>query len=113
MQINEYQTEARGTAIYPNVGNDFVYPALGLVGEAGEIANKLKKVIRDDECTQVSCIPDEKRHEVAKELGDVLWYVAQLASELGYTLEEIAQSNLDKLNSRKERGTLAGSGDNR
>lgn len=113
MQFSEYQQEARKTAIYPNAGNDFIYPALGLVGEAGEIANKLKKIIRDDECTSISCMPEEKRHEVAKELGDVLWYIAQLSSELGYSMEEIAQGNIDKLRSRQERGTLTGSGDNR
>lgn len=113
MQINDYQNASRSTAIYPNVGNDFIYPVLGLVGEAGEIANKLKKVIRDDNVGDIKGMSPEKREEVAKELGDVLWYVSQLASELGYTLEEIAQGNIDKLNSRKERGALAGSGDNR
>jgi len=113
MEINHYQQEARKTAIYPNAGNDFVYPALGLVGESGEIANKLKKVLRDDECSSPKCMSDEKRHEVAMELGDVLWYIAQLSSELGYDLEEIAQGNLDKLNSRMERGKIGGSGDNR
>jgi NTP pyrophosphatase (non-canonical NTP hydrolase) len=113
MEINKYQEEARKTAMYPNAGNDFIYPALGLVGEAGEIANKLKKVIRDDEVTNVMDMSNEKRQEIAKELGDVLWYIAQLSSEMGYDLEYIAQANIDKLASRAERGKLGGSGDNR
>jgi NTP pyrophosphatase (non-canonical NTP hydrolase) len=113
MLMNYYQEQARKTALYPNAGNDFIYPALGLVGEAGEIANKLKKVIRDEKAMTVDDMQESTRHEVAKELGDVLWYVAQLSSELGYQLEDLAQGNLDKLANRAERGTLQGSGDNR
>lgn len=113
MQLNDYQEAARKTALYPNVGNDFIYPALGLVGESGEIANKLKKLIRDENITTVKDMSDEQRGEVAKELGDVLWYISQLSSEMGYSLEEIAQKNIDKLASRAERGKIGGSGDNR
>ena len=109
MDLNTYQQKARGTAIYPNMGNEFTYPALGLAGEAGEIANKLKKVIRDNNGE----LTDRVRKDVADEIGDCLWYVAQLATEMGFTLGEIAQNNIDKLNSRKERGVLTGSGDNR
>lgn len=109
MLANDYQTAALQTAIYPNAANNFVYPALGLVGEAGEVADKLKKVIRDNE----GVLTDPIREAVAKELSDVCWYVAVLAWELDYTLEEIMQMNIDKLASRQERGVLSGSGDNR
>jgi len=109
MDLNTYQTAAIQTAIYPNRGSNFVYPALGLVGEAGEVADKLKKVIRDNEGVLI----DPVRDAVAKELGDTLWYLAVLAFEMDYDLNEIAQINIDKLNSRKERGVLSGSGDNR
>lgn len=109
MNFNEYQSESRKTALYPDAGKNFVYPTLGLAGEAGEVADKLKKTIRDDD----GVLTDEKRREVGKELGDVLWYVAQVASELNLSLDEIARQNLEKLFSRKERGVLGGSGDNR
>ena len=109
MEFNHYQQKARETAIYPNMGNEFSYPTMGLVGEAGEIANKLKKVIRD----KAGVLTDDVRKSVADELGDCLWYIAQLATEMGYQLGDIAQNNVDKLASRKERGTLKGSGDNR
>lgn len=113
MQLNEYQEKAGATAKYPGAGNEFVYPALGLVGEAGEVADKFKKLIRDHGIAHPSDIPEEAKEELAKELGDVLWYVSRLSSELGYELEDVAQRNIDKLYSRKERGTLSGSGDNR
>lgn len=109
MDFNTYQEKARETAIYPNMGEEFTYPALGLVGEAGEIANKLKKVIRDNG----GVLTDPVRQAVRDEIGDCLWYIAQLATEMGANLEDIAQSNINKLNSRKQRGTLTGSGDNR
>jgi NTP pyrophosphatase (non-canonical NTP hydrolase) len=109
MFLNEYQEAALNTAVYPNQGANFAYPALGLAGEAGEVADKLKKVIRDNG----GVLTDPVRDAVAKELGDVLWYVSVLAHEMDYSLEEIAQTNLDKLASRQERGVIAGSGDNR
>ena len=109
MDLNSYQTSALNTAVYPNQGTNFVYPALGLVGEAGEVADKLKKVIRDNE----GVLTDEVRDKVAKEIGDVMWYVAVLSYEMDYSLEDIAKMNLDKLASRAERGVIAGSGDNR
>jgi len=109
MDLNTFQTASLQTAIYPDKGFNFAYPALGLTGEAGEVADKLKKVIRDND----GVLTDPVRDAVAKELGDVLWYLAVLAFEMDYTLDEIAQINLDKLNSRKERGVLSGSGDNR
>lgn len=89
--------------------NRLVYPVLGLLGEAGEVANKLKKVARDDQ----GQMDLDKSDEIAAEMGDVTWYVAAVARELGAKLGDIAQSNLNKLFSRKERGVLGGSGDNR
>lgn len=109
MTFEEYQKQARKTAVYPDADNDFIYPTFGLVSEAGEVADIVKKAIRDD---GGEVLP-EKRDAIKKELGDVLWYVAQVASEFGFSLDEVAAHNLEKLNSRKERGTLGGSGDDR
>jgi NTP pyrophosphatase (non-canonical NTP hydrolase) len=110
VDLSEYQRLSRRTAEYPREASSWLaYPALGLAGEAGEVAEHAKKAIRDDG-GQVS---DERREAMAKELGDVLWYVAQLASELGLELDEIAQANLDKLLSRQQRGVLSGDGDDR
>ncbi len=109
MTFEEYQKESRKTAVYPEVGKGFVYPALGLAGEAGEVAEKVKKIFRDDGGE----VSPEKKEEIRKELGDVLWYVAQIATEFGLKLDDVAEANLKKLFSRKERGVLAGSGDNR
>lgn len=108
MELNEYQKRALETAIYPK-GVKIVYPTLGLTGEAGEVADKVKKVIRDNNGN----FSTEKRLELAKELGDVLWYISVLANDLGYTLEEIGELNNKKLSSRKERGVINGNGDNR
>lgn len=109
MDINAYQAAARRTAAYPDVGQNPVYPTLGLTGEAGEVADKVKKVLRDRE----GVFDDPTREAIKLELGDVLWYVAQLASELGYDLEEVATANLNKLASRAARGRIGGSGDQR
>jgi NTP pyrophosphatase (non-canonical NTP hydrolase) len=109
MDLNQYQDSALKTAIYPNQGQNFSYPALGLMGEAGEVADKLKKVIRDND----GVLTDPVRDAVAKELGDCMWYLAVLANELDYDLNTIAEDNLLKLLSRQERGVLSGSGDNR
>jgi NTP pyrophosphatase (non-canonical NTP hydrolase) len=109
MDFNEYQKESRKTALYPEVNNNFIYPTLGLAGEAGEVAEKIKKVIRDKN----GVIDDETREMIKKELGDVLWYVAQLATELGLSLDDVASGNIEKLFSRMDRGKLKGSGDNR
>lgn len=108
MTINEYQNKAIETAIY-GVGNSIIYPTLGLAGEAGEVADKVKKVLRDSNGE----FSDEVKKQIIFESGDVLWYLAALARDLGYTLEEMAQMNLDKLASRRERNQIKGSGDNR
>lgn len=108
MTIDEYQKCALETAVYPEQFK-VIYPALGLAGEAGEVADKIKKVIRDDEYS----ITDEKRKAIVMEIGDVLWYCATLAHDLGYDLDTIARMNYEKLKSRKERGKIGGSGDDR
>lgn len=108
MTLNEYQEGARTTAIYPQE-SQIIYPTLGLTGEAGEVADKVKKVIRDNN----GAFDDERKHQIALELGDVMWYAASLAHDLGYTLEEVCQMNLDKLASRMQRDKIHGSGDHR
>ncbi|MCX6764812.1 MAG: nucleoside triphosphate pyrophosphohydrolase family protein [Candidatus Nealsonbacteria bacterium] len=109
MDFKEYQKLSRKTAIYPNKDKNFIYPTLGLAGESGEVAEKVKKVIRDN-----NGVFDEKRkEELKKELGDVLWYLSQIATELNLSLEEVALFNIEKLSSRQERGKISGSGDNR
>ncbi|MAR08299.1 MAG: hypothetical protein CL862_14550 [Cyanobium sp. NAT70] len=107
MDLKTYQTKARLTAAYPDLGSNPIYPTLGLSGEAGEVADKVKKVIRD----RGGVFDEEAREAIKLELGDVLWYVSQLADELGYNLEDIASANLNKLASRAARGRIAGSGD--
>ena len=108
MDFNDYQQEARKTAIYP-ADMKVVYPAIGLAGETGEVAEKVKKCIRDNG----GVFEEERRVAVAKELGDVLWYLSAIASDLGYTLDDIARMNIEKLRSRASRAQLHGEGDNR
>jgi NTP pyrophosphatase (non-canonical NTP hydrolase) len=109
VQLSDYQHRSRATAVYPDAGDNLTYPALGLCGEAGECAEKVKKAIRD----AGGALSDERRAGLAAELGDVLWYVAQLATEAGLDLDEVAENNLAKLLSRQHRGVLQGSGDAR
>ena len=104
MRLNEYQKLALSTAIFPDQWK-IIYPALKLAGEAGEVAEKVGKSLRGDKPLD----PED----LCKELGDVLWYIAALAHGLGYTLDQVAQMNVDKLSGRSTRGTLKGSGDNR
>lgn len=113
MEFADYQKKAADSAIYWNVGDNFIYPTLGLAGETGEVIEKVKKLMRNDEVLHAAQIPKEKRAEITKEMGDVLWYLAQLGTELKIDLEDIARNNLEKLASRKERGTLHSEGDNR
>lgn len=109
MTFEEYQKTSRTTAMYPDKDHNFIYPTLGLAGEAGEVAEKIKKILRD----KGGALDEAAKTELAKELGDVLWYTANLATELGLTLEQIASGNIEKLASRKDRGVISGSGDNR
>ena len=108
MTLNQYQEEALKTAIYPE-DKKIIYPTLGLTGEAGEVADKVKKVIRDNNQE----FTDEKKRQIALEISDVLWYCATLSHDIGYTLEDIAQMNVDKLASRQQRNKIGGSGDER
>lgn len=109
MNFNEYQKAAISTAIYPRDKYAIIYPALGLCGESGEVAEKIKKTIRDND----GCFDDEKRIQIAKELGDVLWYCANIANDLNINLSDIAQMNIDKIISRKHNNTINGNGDDR
>ena len=116
LTLEDYQMNAMQFAFYPDT---VLYPALGLCSEAGEVADKLKKYFRDGEVDTVSCVdgqmdlPLELRRNIALELGDVLFYVTALATDIGYDLEEIATMNLEKLEDRQLRGKLTGSGDYR
>jgi NTP pyrophosphatase (non-canonical NTP hydrolase) len=109
MDFNEYQQKSRKTAKYPAIGHAVIYPTLGLVNEAGEVAGKIKKVFRDKD----GQISGETRQALKAELGDVLWYLAQVSTELGLTLDEVAEANIVKLYDRLERGKIGGDGDAR
>lgn len=109
LNFREYQNAAAQTAIYPNKGNNLPYVVMGLMGEAGEIANKAKKILRDDKGT----ITRERADQLFDEIGDVLWYLSMIADELGFSLESIAAENIVKLQMRQKKGTLQGSGDSR
>ena len=106
MDFNEYQSEAINTAVYPKE-DGLIYAILGLVGESGEVAEKMKKMMRDK-------IPIENvKKDIGYELGDVLWYVANLANEIGMTLDDVATLNLIKVKDRTERHQIHGDGDYR
>ena len=109
MTFDDYQQQSKKTAFYPDWGNNFIYPALGLTSEAGEVAGKVKKIVRD----KGGVADDETRREIGKELGDTLWYLSQLATELRLSLADLAEQNLTKLKDRQHRHTLGGDGDNR
>lgn len=112
MQIDDfdtYQQESRKTWNLVHTDHPIVYPTLGLVNEAGELAGKVKKIFRD----KGGVIGDAEREALKYELGDVLWYLAQICTELDLSLQEVAEANLTKLFSRLERGTIAGEGDHR
>ncbi len=109
MTLDEYQTESSKTAQYPKEELALYYVGLGIAGEAGEVAEKIKKVLRNDN----GVISDERREDLKKELGDVMWYLAQAGVVLGLSLDDIAQTNLKKLADRMERGVIKSAGDNR
>ncbi len=109
MNFNEYQQKSRKTAAYPAIGHPVIYPTLGLVNEAGEVAGKIKKVFRDKEGE----ISADTRAALKAELGDVLWYIAQVCTELELSLDDVAAHNIQKLYSRLERGAIRGDGDTR
>ena len=104
MNFNEYQEFVKTMKVYPEK-HAIVYPTLGMQGESGEVAEKVKKWLRGDR--------ELDKAELAKEVGDVMWYIASLADDLGYTLQDVVDMNIEKLSSRKDRGVLKGNGDNR
>jgi NTP pyrophosphatase (non-canonical NTP hydrolase) len=108
--FEEYEQVALQTALYPNRGENLVYPTLGLAGESGEFAEKVKKVLRDHDGDYSK---PELKQAMVKELGDVLWYVTACSRELGVTLEQVAKANAEKLLSRRDRGQIHGNGDDR
>jgi len=103
LDMEEYQKSAAETAIYSSK-HAVMYPALGLAAEAGEVANKVKKILRDG---------DFDRKAIADEIGDCLWYIAALCRDLNVSMNDVARANLSKLQDRKKRGVISGSGDNR
>lgn len=119
MNLDQYQLDSRATAIYPAVyikqpngtlqEASWIYPALGLGGESGETLEKVKKLVRDSH----GIVTPETAEAIKKELGDILWYVAQIATEFGLSLGDVARTNLQKLRMRQSRGVLTGNGDNR
>lgn len=109
MNFSDYQQNSRKTALYPVIGHGVIYPTLGLTNEAGEVAGKIKKIFRD----KGGMIGAEDREALKGELGDVLWYLAQVCTELAIPLEEVAEANLEKLSSRLARGRIGGEGDKR
>ena len=109
MDLDEYQQQSNHTAQYPTLGHAVVYPALGLAGEAGEVVEKIKKVMRN----QAGNFSEMDKQNIAAELGDVLWYLAQISQQLGLSLSEIAYQNLTKLQDRQARGVIKGQGDKR
>ena len=109
MNFTDYQTQSRKTAKYPAIGHPVIYPTLGLTNEAGEVAGKIKKIFRD----KGGLIGEAEREALKGELGDVLWYLAQVCTELDLSLDDVAGHNLEKLFSRLERGKIGGDGDNR
>ncbi|MCH4147083.1 MAG: nucleoside triphosphate pyrophosphohydrolase family protein [Prevotella sp.] len=108
MTFNDYQDAAYKTALYPQ-NLKILYPLIGLAGETGEVAEKIKKVLRDNN----GVFSEDKKMEIAKELGDVLWYLSAIAKDMDYSLDDIANMNLQKIQARKENGRIHGNGDNR
>jgi NTP pyrophosphatase (non-canonical NTP hydrolase) len=110
MTLNEYQTEALMTALWSgDEMKDLAHWVLGVTGESGEIAEKVKKIIRDFD----GKLSEDAKKELMKEIGDVMWYLAVLSENLGYTFEEVGKKNITKLRDRQARNKLHGSGDNR
>lgn len=110
MEIKEYQTKAHGTSLNTSInGNEWLYPVLGLADEAGEVCGKVKKLFRDKE----GKLTPEFIEDIKKELGDIFWYLSETCIKLGIDLNEVAEKNIEKLYSRKDRNVIKGSGDNR
>lgn len=106
--FEDYDKIAMENEVWPKE-HHLIFPALGITGEAGEVAEKVKKILRD----KGGKIDDTDELEIVKELGDVLWYLTAMAHDLGYTLQEVAEENIQKIRSRRERDKIHGNGDNR
>lgn len=113
LTMSNYSDLALKTADYPRFGNNAIYPSLKLNGEAGEVAEKVGKLWRNLGKEDPLDYSKDERHEIALELGDVLWYIAACAHEIGYELETVARMNIDKLTDRKNRNVIKSEGDNR
>lgn len=113
LDVDTYQRLCMERAVYPNVGRNLMYPLLGLLGESGEIAEKFKKLQRDHGIVSYDALSETQKEELAKELGDVCFYLASLSFELGFSFSEVCRLNIAKLADRKARGTLHGDGDDR
>jgi NTP pyrophosphatase (non-canonical NTP hydrolase) len=109
MNLNDYQRFVDQNSFYQSKGNKIIYPTLGIVGEAGEVAEQVKKLIRDDG----GKLTEDRRKGIVLELGDVLWYMASLCVELGIDFDDVATINIEKIRDRQKRGTLHGDGNNR
>ncbi|MBV6623656.1 MAG: nucleoside triphosphate pyrophosphohydrolase family protein [Rivularia sp. (in: Bacteria)] len=109
MDADKYQERVFEFGIYPNKGNNWIYPCIGLAGETGEVSELIKRLIRDGN----SILDEESREKLKLELGDVAWYVAVLAKELGLSFNDVLEANIQKLENRRAKGTLKGNGDNR
>lgn len=109
MDFKKYQKESRKTATYQGKNKSYIYPMMGLAGETGEVIEKIKHVYRDKN----NKFDVDSKKEIAKEMGDVLWYLTQLATELGISIDQVAEDNIIKLQSRKKRGVIRARGDNR
>ncbi len=112
MKLNQYQEQSLATALYRQekfIVSPLIYLTLGLAGETGELVEKIKKIIRDNG----GHLSPKRRQAIMMEAGDILWYLANLTNELGFSLEEVAEANLKKLSSRHRRGKTHGSGDKR
>ncbi len=109
MDADNYQEQVFEFGIYPDKGNNWIYPSIGLAGETGEVSELIKRIIRDKN----SVLDEESRQKLKLELGDVAWYVAVLAKELGLSLNDVLAANIEKLENRRAKGTLGGNGDRR
>lgn len=109
MNFKEYQKESRKTAVYPDQGKNYIYPLLGLAGESGEVVEKFKKMIRNND----GVMDDKIRESIKKEFGDLLWYIAQICTEIGIDLDDVAVTNIEKLKDRTKRGVIKSEGDSR
>lgn len=111
--LDKYQKEAVKTATYPQKGYNVIYPVLGLAGEAGEVAEKVKKLWRNCGYTKAQSYSAQSKKEIMKELGDVLWYIAAICEEMQVNLSEVAEMNITKLKDRQKRNVIKSEGDNR